>query len=278
MGNVGKVRGEFELDVVSLLLYHTGCSLLYPLMARSKRRRKPADQERKDTMTRLYLIRHGQALTEVDGIMKDYGLTPLGVKQAERLRDRLAGSGEVAADVLIASTFLRARQTAEVIAPALDLPIIFDDEVQELRPGSLSGMHVDEYKTLRAARDADFYLDPFARLVPDEENWAQFVLRIGTAMRRIIDQYEGKTVVIVCHGGVIDATFTYFFGLDSLHPARVRLYTHNTSITHWRKVADDADHGQLAWRLVFYNDDLHVRDLDNSTPIPWESLRPGIVS
>jgi 2,3-bisphosphoglycerate-dependent phosphoglycerate mutase len=222
-------------------------------------------------VTQLYLIRHGQALTEKDGILDDYGLTPLGVQQAERLRDRLAGSGEIAADVLIASTFLRARQTAEIIAPALGLPIIFDDEVQEQRPGSLLGMHVDEYKKLVTAYGS--LLNPLARSVPDAESWAQFVLRVSEALNRILSQHEGKTVMIVCHGGIIDSTFAYFFGLDSLHPAHVRLHTQNTSITYWRKVAADADHGQLFWRLVYYNDNFHVRDLASSTRIPWVSLR-----
>ncbi|NCC33746.1 MAG: histidine phosphatase family protein, partial [Chloroflexia bacterium] len=94
-------------------------------------------------MTQLYLIRHGEAWANVQpilaGMQGDKGLTPRGVKQAERLRDRLA-HGELQADVLIASTLPRARQTAEIIQPALGLPIILDDEVQELRLGEADGM------------------------------------------------------------------------------------------------------------------------------------------
>ena len=67
---------------------------------------------------------------EVAGPLGDEGLTERGRLQAARLRDRLAATGEIAADVLIASPLARARQTAEIIAPALALPIIFDDDVQ----------------------------------------------------------------------------------------------------------------------------------------------------
>jgi probable phosphoglycerate mutase len=223
-------------------------------------------------MTQLYLIRHGQALTQVNSILNDYGLTELGVKQAEHLRDRLAGSGEIKADLLIASTFPRARQTAEIIAPALNLPIIFDEEVQEIRPGGSRGMHIDEFRALEKK-----YIEnrnSFVGLAPGSESWAQFVLRVGTALNRILNEHEGKTIVIVCHGGVIDTSFSYFFGIDMLHSPRAGFYTHNTSITHWRKIAEDAGRGPLYWRLISYNDDAHLRDLDVPTRIPWRALRP----
>ena len=81
-------------------------------------------------MTNLYLIRHGEAHSNVNpvigGMKGDQGLTPLGRAQAQRLRDRLMRSGEIKADVLIASDLPRAAQTAETIAPALRLPITWD--------------------------------------------------------------------------------------------------------------------------------------------------------
>src|SRR5947207_12992072 len=97
-------------------------------------------------MTHLYLIRHGQHMGAVKNIIGDTELSPLGIKQAERLRDRLAATGEIQADVLISSTFLRAKQTAEIIAPAFGLPITWEEDVQELRPGNVMGMHIDDFK------------------------------------------------------------------------------------------------------------------------------------
>src|SRR5581483_2761461 len=96
-------------------------------------------------MTHLYLIRRGDATTTSPNPLEDPRLTRLGVAQAERLRDRLAGTGEMKADVLISSTMLRARQTAEIIAPALALPILYDDEVQEWRFPEDESLNVDEY-------------------------------------------------------------------------------------------------------------------------------------
>src|SRR5690348_11644318 len=94
-------------------------------------------------MTHLYLIRHADYVYDVvDGQYprRDQGLSPTGIQQAERLRDRLASSGEIKPDVLIASTELGATETAQIIAPALNMLITPDPEVIEWRSedGSLT--------------------------------------------------------------------------------------------------------------------------------------------
>ena len=96
------------------------------------------------TQTQLYFIRHGDATYHVDDAAP--ALTPLGVVQAERLRDRLAATREIQADVLIASTMRRAIVTAEIIQPALDLPIQLDSDVEEIRSGDARGVSPDERK------------------------------------------------------------------------------------------------------------------------------------
>ena len=61
------------------------------------------------------------------------------MRQAERLRDRLAATGEIRADVLLSSTLLRASQTAELVAPALGLPpgtpLVLDNQLVERDTG-----------------------------------------------------------------------------------------------------------------------------------------------
>lgn len=223
-------------------------------------------------MTQLYLIRHGEALTNVDGsvagIQGDKGLTDRGRQQAERLRDRLAATGEIEADVFIASTLARARQTAEIIAPALNLPIIEDDDVQELRVGEADGMSHDEFLAVHGK--ADFRRAPFKPLSPGGENWPHFVVRVATALDRIVREHHGKTIVVVCHGGVIDASFSIFFGLGSLAQPHHEFFTRNTSITQWelRERAGEPPR----WRLVKYNDDVHTHDLDAAERIQWTRL------
>src|SRR5436305_15118514 len=128
-------------------------------------------------MTHLYLIRHGQAISAVENTVGNTRLSPLGVKQAERLRDRLAATGEIAANVLIASTLLRARQTAEIVASALGLPIIFDDEAQEWRDGvtkDLQANSIEEYN--QRYKSIPFYQKHFIQTMPSSEIWLEFIL------------------------------------------------------------------------------------------------------
>jgi 2,3-bisphosphoglycerate-dependent phosphoglycerate mutase len=224
-------------------------------------------------MTHLYLIRHGEAVTNVEPIMGgmrgDTGLSPLGVRQAEALRDRLADSHEIAADVLIASTLPRARQTAEIVAPAFGLPILWDDDVQEMRPGKADGMRLDAFAATYGV--PDYELEPYRPLSPGGESWAQFMLRVGTTLNRIATTYEGKTVVIVCHGGIIDGSLICFFGMITHGLPPANLYTHNTSITHWQRRARPGK--PLRWQLAAYNDIAHLRDIDAVEHTNWDDLR-----
>jgi 2,3-bisphosphoglycerate-dependent phosphoglycerate mutase len=225
-------------------------------------------------MTHLYLIRHGDATATSSNMLEDPRLTPLGIVQAEHLRDRLAATGEIKADVLIASTMLRARQTAEIIAPALGLPIISDPEVQEWRFPEDETLNVDEY--IELFKNVPHEQKPFFQIIPGAESWVQFMLRACTALNRITRQYEGKTIVIVCHGGVIDASFHFFFRLSTVHLSASYFDTENTSITYWYRTSQLTDSFASNWTLAGYNDVMHLRDLHTPTRIPWREITPAI--
>jgi probable phosphoglycerate mutase len=227
-------------------------------------------------VTHLYLIRHGESVSNVEpivgGMRGDAGLTATGITQAERLRDRLAATGEIAADVLISSTLPRARQTAEIIAPALKLPILWNDEVQEIRPGEADGLSNADFEA-RYGRP-DFVNDPYREFAPGGESWAQFMLRVATTLTRITREHTGKTVVIVCHGGVIDGSFQALMGLSALLMTAVEFSTRNTAITHWQH----RQRGERPprWRLVRYNDDTHLSARFLLRPADQEETHPAV--
>jgi broad specificity phosphatase PhoE len=74
--------------------------------------------------TQLYLIRHGEAVANVEpiigGMRGDAGLTDRGREQAHLLEQRL-GREKLRADQLYASTLPRAWETAGFVARALRL-------------------------------------------------------------------------------------------------------------------------------------------------------------
>jgi probable phosphoglycerate mutase len=219
-------------------------------------------------MTQLYLIRHGEAFGNVEpivaGMNGDRGLTPRGVAQAERLRGRLA-SGEIKADVLIASTLPRARQTAEIIQPSLGLPIVFDDEVQELMIGEADGMANGDAWAKFGIPDFDQY--PLRKIAPGGESWGDFTLRVSRALTRITSEHAGKTIVVVCHGGVIDCSFIHFFHMPGLVVPPTDFHTRNTSLTHWEWVQRRS---RAMWRLNCYNDIAHLQGIGAFESLRWE--------
>lgn len=222
------------------------------------------------TTTHLYIIRHGEALSAAQRMMGNTRLSPLGVKQAERLRNRLAGTKEIKADVLISSTMLRARHTAEIVAPALGLPIQFDEEIEEHRDGEGEKLSTKEFQKLFNA--VSFEDMPFTQVTAGGESRLEFIVRASHALHRITHEYEGKTIVLVCHGGIVDVSFLLFIGIDTFHFPNALFNTHNTSITHWYKATLDWLPPPPRWVLERYNDVMHLRDLNTEGRIPWHEL------
>lgn len=214
-------------------------------------------------VTHLYLIRHGEAVSNVEpivgGMEGDQGLTERGVRQVERLRDRLKASGEITAEVVIASTMPRARQTAEILAPAFGPPIQWDEELHELRPGQADSLTHEEFR--RRYGWPDFWAEPFTPLAPGAETWGGFMLRVASALHRITSEHAGRQIVLICHGGVVDGSFVYFMNLPVFHPPAVAFDTRNTSITHWDELR--AEGQPTRWRLRRYNDAEHLRGMES---------------
>jgi 2,3-bisphosphoglycerate-dependent phosphoglycerate mutase len=207
--------------------------------------------------TNLYIIRHGEAYTNVEsvigGMRGDRGLTDRGIAQVEALARRLS-TGEIAADVLYASTLPRARTTAEHVAAALKLPIEWDDELHELRPGESDGMRLEDARAKFAGFNT-FLHQPFTPLATGAESWASFQARTSAALERIITRHRDQTIVIVAHGGTIDVSFLYMLGLGPQARSRNAFQSQNTAITHWRHIDT---FGRSEWQLIAHNDHRHL--------------------
>jgi broad specificity phosphatase PhoE len=222
--------------------------------------------------TDLYLIRHGESVANVEpiigGMRGDVGLTDRGRKQAELLEQRLLDE-RWRADQLYVSTLPRALETGEYVARALQLPIQHDDDLQELRPGEADGLSVDEWQSRFAPSDTPMAAHVFREFSPGGESWAGFLVRAGAALARLVAQHEDETVVAVCHGGVLEASFYLAFGLGGTGN-RVAFAPLNASITHWRHRR--GSEGQSEWTLVTFNDSSHltgeVRDTSPREAIP----------
>lgn len=204
--------------------------------------------------TRIILVRHGESHANagrfIGGLRSCTGLTDLGREQAAALRQRLLHSGELVPTAIYSSSYPRALETAQIIAPALgSLPVTVDAGWGEHDPGpDCDGMHFDRFVELFGMPDWDG--DPYDVTYPGGETKAAFSERIRDTLRRTIEDNLGGTVVVVCHGGVVDVMLR--IALHAPVNGKFELHTANTSLTEVVHVKGSK------WRLVRYNDASHL--------------------
>ncbi|MBX4200650.1 histidine phosphatase family protein, partial [Candidatus Parcubacteria bacterium] len=82
-----------------------------------------------------YLLRHGQAISNVENIVSSWPelfenpLTEKGRGQVEEAAKKLQGKQ---IDIIISSDILRTKETAQIVAKTLGLPIEFDPRLREV--------------------------------------------------------------------------------------------------------------------------------------------------
>lgn len=212
-----------------------------------------------EPLTRLVLVRHGESRATVDRIVAGHesckGLTDRGRLQAEALRDRLARTGELAGTTrLVASLMERARETAEIIAPALGgLEVDQRCGVCEIHPGpAAEGITWDDFEVSYGDM---LKRGPYHPWSPGGESWAEVNARVGAELTDLAEEHEGETIVVACHGGVVEASLITLGGLPLSRP--FDMFIDNTSMTEWQRRLVG---GQLRWKLVRLNDAAHTID------------------
>ncbi len=153
--------------------------------------------------TRLYLLRHGEveaSYQRVFGGRVDMELSPHGHAQAATLAKFLE---RVAFDAIYASPMKRAQQTlAPLAGQYLKKPVILPD-LREMDFGVWTGLKWSEVLE-RYGVNAHQWLEQLDKnAVPEAENTKQVSARVEPCLQRILTECPGKTVGIVCHGGIV---------------------------------------------------------------------------
>ncbi|MEG9298944.1 histidine phosphatase family protein [Mangrovibacillus sp. Mu-81] len=143
-------------------------------------------------MTHVCIVRHGQTEWNLLGKLQgqtDIPLNETGRKQAEECREFLKGSDW---DAVVTTSLKRARETAEIINEAMNLPIIEMNDFKERYFGDGEGMT----REIRAKKYPDFI---FPGMEPEEE----LEQRIEAGLHEVMNRFPDKKVLLVSHGAVI---------------------------------------------------------------------------
>lgn len=214
------------------------------------------------TPTRLILTRHGQAHCNVNGIVGGTrgctGLTDHGRHQAQLLARRLeAEQAPQAITAAYTTPIRRARETADIVADILDLPIHTADDLREPDYGNADGQPWTDVVAAFGRIPAEHPHQPIA---PGAESWADYLYRATTTLREILDRHTGEAVLIVGHGETVTTAAHHFLALGAEHRASVAFAAHYASITRWEQqplAATSASEG-WRWTLTTHNDTTHL--------------------
>jgi len=154
--------------------------------------------------TMIYFIRHGETILTPDRKFSGNGepnppLTEQGLSQASAVAKEIA---KLSPDILIASPLQRTTQTAEVLAAALVLPIIFDEAWYECGFGLWDGMSIDEVAK-KYPIEYKAWLSSSAYAPPGGESYDALGWRVDEAIDKLVAKYPNKCIVVVTHNGVI---------------------------------------------------------------------------
>lgn len=195
--------------------------------------------------TRLVLIRHAESVANANHIMQgwsDAPLSPQGEEQAMRLAAWLR-TNNPGANALFASPLTRAYKTARYVGETLGLPVQTREGLRELGLGLLEDAEASELEA--ALKYPDFEARYGVETLP------VFGERVLGTLFGLLAVYEGSTLVVVAHGGVIGMALSYWLNHD-ISRTWTDYYTENTSI-------NELVFGEQQVEMVRYNQLDHTR-------------------
>jgi broad specificity phosphatase PhoE len=183
--------------------------------------------------TRLFLLRHAEVeerYHRVFGGRIDMDLSPRGHLQAQALAKHLS---RVPFDAIYASPMKRAQQTlAPILADRSTTPMLIDD-LREAHFGDWTGMtwqqvH-DKYQV-----SAFHWLEMMEQAkIPNGECCQTFRSRVEPPLKNILETHEGKTVAIMCHGGVVRMLLSILVGFPMPRLASVNIEYASLTEVHY---------------------------------------------
>ena len=189
----------------------------------------------------LVLVRHGQSTANARNIAQgraDWPLSDLGRRQAEATATHLAALGPI--DAIYTSPLSRAADTAAPTARLAGLTPVPVPELVEIDVGELSGRTWTELEDLRPEAMAAYARAEQARphprnreLIPGWEPVAATIARTWGAIAAIAARHPGERVVVVAHGGVLNAFLTHLLTGDA-HEVPWAHHLSNCAVTRLR--------------------------------------------
>ena len=148
--------------------------------------------------TVIDLLRHG----ELEGGIKYRGnieeaLTISGRRQMDGVWEQVGGSVQV----IVSSPLSRCCEPAKEWAAKAAVPCVVEPRMREMEYGAWEGLSKDEIEAEFPGMLAQWRMNPVGMQIPGAEDLEGFVERVQEGWRHILQENEGRHVVLVGHSG-----------------------------------------------------------------------------
>jgi isoleucyl-tRNA synthetase len=158
-----------------------------------------AELSTKKAKNTYYIMRHAEALSNEKGILDTTGdpenhLTEKGKLQAKESAEALKKEKNI--DLIVASPFLRAQETAHIVADILGVQCVTEEKLREYNMGVFDAKLAHEY--------LNHYGTDYLKLDTKPEggeSHRDMMNRSMKALYELEEMYDGKTILIITHGG-----------------------------------------------------------------------------
>ncbi len=205
----------------------------------------------------IFFVRHGESEGNSQRVHQgeNADLSEKGRHQAQLVAKRLQDHN---IQVIYCSPFLRAKQTAEIIAAGLKLPITFAEDLKELRrPSEIEGLSYGDPKAeeIKSIIKQNQTIPDWR--YSDDESFNDIVTRAKSIEKILFDNHHGQNVLCVSHVQIIVMITLHIILQEKLTPEVFwQFYYHarynNTGITHLQ-------HNEtFGWNLMTWNNTVHL--------------------
>lgn len=203
----------------------------------------------------LYFVRHGESEFNAKRFHQDgnVALSKKGIEQAEYVADRLQS---LPIERIVASPFIRAKETSEIISKKIDVPVEFNPLLVEIkRPTEIEGRSVDDTEVILIKNKIyENWENPNFRH-SDEETFFDFKDRARRAFEEI-KKLKDEHVLIVTHGDFISMIACLLIFGNELKPKDFFNFRDAFALTNTGVTVCEKKNNRL--KLISWNDVSHL--------------------
>ena len=207
-------------------------------------------------LTEFIFVRHGETDANRAGILqgsRDIPLNAVGIRQAEAVAEYLRDTDF---DAVYSSPLSRAVKTAEVLLAAGHDKLLLQKTpaLQEWRCGELDGLTWEEINARFPKEAGSFCFEQIEVQMPGGESGFEFQKRVEDFLQHLRDEFPGKRILLVSHGGVLQRIFRFVAGVVA--EGNIIPLAGNASVSSFV-----FNHKLNAWQLTSWNHLEHLKGL-----------------